>query len=289
MACYHYSDVERHAEELRDKFVKHDGKEKLVVDDWTTPFYNWDIGMMCGMFIPLTQEHMANKEVQEWLMPRFSTTTDQDKAIFSMVMMATMKEYFSYEMYGRCGFPSVTLLGEAADWEMIMKRLDKFAEYGEEPTVWSNLLEPVLRRFITTFYIPDSNELKEFWMRAVYSAGKFGSGLSPTFGGWLTAFMYWTKEGGRTRRAENGANGKESLVLDGEIFPLIAQSMRGVPVGVVEIPVTVQAIDLGLSFDTRIVADSMGMAVKKGDKPRDGTTVQPVSGWWMLEYGREPR
>jgi hypothetical protein len=171
---------------------------------------------------------------------------------------------------------------------MILKRLDKFAEYGEEPTAWSNLLKPVMRRFIATFYLPDSNELKEFWMRAVHSSGRFGSGPAPTFDGWLTAFMYWTKEGGRTRRTENGANGRESLVSDGEIFPLIAQSMRGVPVGVVEIPVTVQAIDLGLSFDTRIVAGSMGMAVKKGDKLRDGTTVQPVSGWWMLEYGREP-
>jgi hypothetical protein len=61
--------------------------------------------------MPLMQEHMADEDVQEWLLPQFTTTTVQDRAIGSMVMMATMKHYFTYIMLCGCGFPSVTLLG----------------------------------------------------------------------------------------------------------------------------------------------------------------------------------
>jgi ATP-dependent phosphoenolpyruvate carboxykinase len=89
--------VSNNAEELRDKFVKHDGKKNLVIVN-PAPFFQWDVGMMAGMFIPLMQEHMADRDVQDWLMPKFTTTTDQDMAVSSMVMMATMKEYFSYVM-----------------------------------------------------------------------------------------------------------------------------------------------------------------------------------------------
>jgi hypothetical protein len=49
----------------------------------------------------------------------------------------------------------------------------------------------------------------------------------------------------------------------------------------------VESLDLGIKFGTRIVAGSMGMTIK-GHKAKDGgTIVQPCSGFWMLEYGRE--
>jgi hypothetical protein len=203
-------------------------------------------------------------------------------AVFSMVMMATMREYFNYGMRGGCGFPSVTLQIEAADWEMILTRLAKFAEYGTEP---------VINRFFATFYLPNSTELKEFWMRALHSAGNPGSdGPLPTLDGWMTAFMYWIKHGDRTRTEKNGANGRQYLVLDDEVFPLIFQSMRGDPVGVVEVPVTVKALDLGFRLNTHIVAGSMGMTVKAGGRYA-GSVVQPCSGWlcWSMDARRGSR
>jgi hypothetical protein len=228
--------VKRHAEKLRAKFVKHDGKKNLMV--WNDlPFHMWDVGCMAEKITPLMEEHMADKDVRDWLLPDLSTTTDDDRAISSMVMMATMKHYFSHVMRSGCGFPSVTLQGEASDWEGILKRLDKFADYSTEPAAWSLLLKPVIKRFIATFFLPDSSELKEFWMHAVHSAGKWGSGDTvPTPDGWLTAFMYWDKEGVRNHEAPEGTNGTKAYGLDGETFPLIIPSMRGLPTGVVEVP-----------------------------------------------------
>jgi hypothetical protein len=54
------------------------------------------------------------------------------------------------------------------------------------------------------------------------------------------------------------------------------------------IAVIVKSFDLGICFKTRIVAGSMGMTVKEDNGKEGGTVVQPCSGWWMLEYTREP-
>jgi hypothetical protein len=107
--------VTSHAKELRANFVKHDGQQNIVVENWTMPFAHWNVGIMAQKFIPLMREHMVDDDVYDWLAPEFSTTTKLDKAVASIVMMATMKEYFTYVLRGGCGFPSVTLQGEAAD------------------------------------------------------------------------------------------------------------------------------------------------------------------------------
>lgn len=194
-----------------------------------------------------------------------------------MVIMATTKEYFSYAMRGGCGFPSFTLHGEAADWEMILTRLDRFAEYGAEPGAWSKLLQSVIKRFIATFYLPESKELKKFWMHANHSEGEWGSSSpAPTFDGWLTAFMYWDKNGERVYEAPKKSNDRKPFRLDCGTYPILYQSMLGVPTGFVQVPVVVETYDLHIRFDTRIVAGSMGVTLK--DHQGAGMTVQPCPG-----------
>jgi hypothetical protein len=266
--------------------------------------------MMAKKFVPLMEAKIVDPEVRDWLVPTFSTTTENDRVVSSMAMMATMKEYFRFTMKGGCGFPSVTLLGEAGDWDKILTRLDKFAQYGDETATWSMLLTTILRRFIGTFFFPDSTQLKQFWMQAIHATGEWGSGRDrPTFDGWLTALIYWDMYGAcMAKKSTVNAAGKESLVLDGVAFLIIDQSLNGIPSAIMEIPVIVQAHHLGLEFNTRIIVGSMGMTIrhgpkKKADAPDSGkvkqgklalaakdiaTTVQPCSGWWMIEDGRKP-
>jgi hypothetical protein len=78
--------------------------------------------------------------------------------------------------------------------------------------------------------------------------------------------MYWTKYGDRIKTEDNGSNGRQYLLLDGKVFPLICQNMLGVPVGDVEVLVIVEDHRLGLVLNTRIMAGSMGMTVKQVDK-----------------------
>jgi len=110
-------------------------------------------------------------------MPAFSTTTKSDQATASIIMMSAMQKYFSYACCILCGLPSVTLLGRKEDWQKMLNRLERLKSFGEEPTMWYGLLEPVFTKFVETFDNPDSEEIKDFWQKIVhYSSG--GSGPS---------------------------------------------------------------------------------------------------------------
>jgi hypothetical protein len=60
-----------------------------------------------------------------------------------------------------------------------------------------------------------------------------------------------------------------------------------VPSGVVEVPVLIKAFDQNMEYATTAVAGSIGMEILEDDEEK-GTTVQPRSGWWMVEETRKP-
>ena len=51
------------------------------------------------------QKHIIDKELQEWLMPDFTTTTTNGKVIASAVLMGAMSKYFDYSGRTGCGLP----------------------------------------------------------------------------------------------------------------------------------------------------------------------------------------
>jgi hypothetical protein len=132
----------------------------------------------------LIEEQLVDKEIRNWLIPDFSTTTDQDVAVASMTMMGAMKKYFTYEANTGCGFPSVTLLGDIEDWENMRKRLELLLSgtYGSDLTTWAGLLVPIFDRFILTFSTPDSQDLKDFWMQVAHASRRM-SGQTKRFSG----------------------------------------------------------------------------------------------------------
>jgi hypothetical protein len=286
--------VNAHAEELRQQFVSHEGQEDLILEFYQ-PFYSLDIGFMARQFTCLMEEKLVDADIRNWIIPGFTTTTDDDIAVASMAMMATMQKYFTYIGMSACGFPSVTLLGEVGDWENIVRRLDLLSRYGEEPAKWAELLRPVLNRFVATFSEPDSEELKDFWMKACYEQGASGSGQSDVWSGWITAFMYWDTLGKSMMHGEDDwiALDRTLFKLDGIQYPLITQ--KYVPNGTMEVPVIIKAFELEVEIETTIVAGSVGFTVAEqeveraeGGDEKVGEVVQPLSGWWMLEDGRKP-
>ncbi|KAH7114257.1 hypothetical protein B0J11DRAFT_594770 [Dendryphion nanum] len=210
--------VNAHVEELREKFVAHEGKKELVIVKEASSLKTAQVDDMARDFTRCMEEQLVDPELRNWIIAEFSTTTPNDVAVASMVMMSTLKGYFDYSTLFGCGLPSVTLLGEREDWEMLLKRLDKLDQFGPEPTQWTKLLRAVLRRFVATFSDPESKELKKFWLQIVHANRQRGSGLpNSSFSGWITVFAYW-----------------------------------------------------------------------EGKTADDGSTVQPRSGWWMLEKSRRP-
>jgi len=184
--------VNGNAELLRSQFVTHEGKKELVVKAVGTR-YTVDFGHMARTMTDEIQKNVVDPSLREWIMPEFSTTTTNDTTVCSMVMMATLKEYFSYKFMLMCGIPRVRLEGEKRDWENILERLEKLKEYGLQSIAWYHLLVPIVSRFVKAFDEPNGMENVDFWQRVAHY---HGGGSGPTWlSGWITAFCVFDAQG----------------------------------------------------------------------------------------------
>jgi len=191
--------VNGNAEALRSLFVLHDGKKELELTimmeeeaekvDWG-PVVQVLVETMNGEI----QKNVVNLELRQWIIPAFSTTNANDRLVAGMVMMATVKEYFTFRtILLLCGIPRVTLEGEKDDWVHILNRIEKLKEFGPQTTAWYRLLHPILSRFVKAFDKPDSPEILEFWSKVAHFEDS-GSGLM-SLSGWITAFMAFDEKG----------------------------------------------------------------------------------------------
>lgn len=288
--------VNANAEQLRSHFVDHEGKKTLCID--VRPYRVWDVDM--GKFAQemtlLIEKNVVDPKLRNWIIPNFSTTTYHDKSVASIVMMGTLQRYFEFNMMCGCGFPSVTLLGERADWVEILRRVRKLPKYGSQPTEWSLLLIPIVEHMIESFDRPDSQQVKDFWLRACHSAGQDGSWDYETLSGWITAFCFWSEDGTRTMNlSDEDLQGyrnptpladRKRLILNNTAYPIMFPSK--IPKGVVSVPVIIQDQATYLEYETTMVAGSVGMTATATGGGEGLTTVQPRSGWWMLQDSVKP-
>jgi len=280
--------VNSNAEAVRGLFVAHKGKKYRGIDISPHLVSFLDKGQFAQLMTNLIEKDLVDTELRNWIMPNFTTTTDNDKSVAAIVMIGTLQKYMGYSIRGGCGFPSVTLLGERSDWEEILRRVKKFPSYGTQPTEWSKLLVPVIRHLIESFYRPASPEIKDFWLRACHSAGAGGTGDIQTLSGWITAFCFWSETGKclalykpRLKYYATPIADRKKLKLDGVEYPFIDRD--SIPKGIVSVPVTVIDEAKELVYQTTIVARSVGMTAKTVGDLKDQVAVQPRSGWWMLE------
>ncbi|QYT05907.1 hypothetical protein H0G86_012782 [Trichoderma simmonsii] len=241
--------VNGHAEEMRRFFVTHEGKKQLV----------------------------------SWMLPNFSTTTSEDVTTAAVVMMATVKEYFEYIAMGGCGFPSVRLLGERADWVSLLEKIAKLATYGDELSVWSSLLTKVAEKMVETFDKPDSQITKDFWMKAVHHDGKDGSGTVKSLSGWITAFCYWDAEGKKTyhlRDVEGPAADRKRFIIDDTAFPIIRAA--DVSIALAEVPIMFLDYGSFTCYETTAIAGFVGAKSSATEDRNQHDTFQPQSGYWVL-------
>ncbi|KAL8734228.1 MAG: hypothetical protein Q9166_001714 [cf. Caloplaca sp. 2 TL-2023] len=282
-----------HAEELRGQFVAHEGKKELELK-YDGSRYTVDFGLFAKQMGELIEKNVVDPELRRWMMPAFTTTSPNDVVVASILLMGATQKYFDFKCCIMCGLPSVTLLGEKADWELILTRIEKLKEYGEEPTQFYNLLKPVISRFVTSFDKPTSKQTIDFWQHIAHHLHG-GSGPS-YYSGWITAFCFWDADGKSMYRSQSsGASsghtkdvdwqeGRSVLKLDGVAYHLIESDE--VPPGYTSVPVKVD--DNGYEFMATMVAGSVGTKYISSKGPQAHCdTVQPESGWWMFQNTKE--
>ena len=228
----------------------------------------------------LVEENVVDPELREWVMPAFTTTTRQDNIIASILLMGVTQKYFEYKCYLLCGLPSVTLLGEKTDWELIHRRLDKLETFGVEPSQFCHLLRPVLSRFVKSFDEPTSEDTIGFWQQIAHHH-EGGSGPS-YYSGWITAFCFWDEDGKSLHQYP--PRFEDTLRLDGVAYDRVESG--DVPPGYSSVPVKVD--DNGHDFDAMMVAGSVGINFTSSrDELANGVvgldTVSAETGWSMFE------
>ena len=97
------------------------------------------------------------------------------RVVASVIMMGVLQKYFSYGCGITCALPSVALLGERSNWEIILWRIKKLPLLGNEPAIFYELLKPVIARFVQYFTSPTSEDTRDFWQRIAHK--RSGSGV----------------------------------------------------------------------------------------------------------------
>ncbi|KAJ6467775.1 hypothetical protein C8R45DRAFT_1019076 [Mycena sanguinolenta] len=305
--------VNANAERLRASFVAHEGKQTLTVRR-----QGLDFAAMARQMTDLLATVVVDPTLRAWVMPDFSTTSVKDTTVGAIVMMSMLKSYFEYVFEGiECGIPRVTLDGTKADWEGILRRLEKLKEYGIETTAWYHLLVPVISRFVTAFDAPDAASNVEFWQQVAHFV-RGGSGPS-YYSGWITAFCVFNEEGKWIGLPLNqdvpvspeppeSLSAKEfwmrygsypsRLTLDDTPFHKV--DSNNIPSSYIDVPVVVKnspgaepepctmiagvigtlATVTSANMDKDGKSDDGNLNTDKHETARD--TVQPVTGWWMF-------
>ena len=176
--------INANAEKLRNMFVEHEGKKKLVVrrDDFVkgSPDNPWP--EVFDEFSEQIRKYIGEK-THLLLTPEFSTTGPTEKAAAQVVLMDSFKEYFDYTFTTLCGIPEITLEGTVDDWKKLRDRVLGLAQYDLD--WWITAVKPVLDQFIAA---ASGSVDREFWSDFYKEDG--GSG-EPYITGWIcTLFPY---------------------------------------------------------------------------------------------------
>ena len=97
--------------------------------------------------------------------------------------MDSLKDYFSYIVYTRCGIPQITLEGTVDDWKKLRDRALGLAQY--DLVWWVEALEPVLDQFVAA---ASGSVDQQFWSTMYKQIN--GSGGSYVTGWIITLFPY---------------------------------------------------------------------------------------------------
>jgi hypothetical protein len=214
--------VNKNAEALRSKFVKHEGKAEITIhrDHFSkgSPDNDWMGGF--SEFSDRIAEHIGDSN-RRLVVSDFSTTGPIEKAASEVVLMDTVKAYFDYRCRTMCGIPEITLLGGKGDWESIRQRAARFSDFG--CSEWLRHLLPVLDRFVSVFEgSADPAFWEEFYKVRGGSGGPFVNGAINVFFPYLergeaNSHLDW-KEWGRGPTTDSIPRGLSEVPFTWEYF-----------------------------------------------------------------------
>ena len=200
LICQQFGEyVKQNAEQLRDKFVSHDGTMDLVVAT-NRDLFAKDADWQAVMDDFSKQiENNTKSDIVNTIKANFTTTGSSERIASEVTLMKVVKPYFKYTViYAGCGIPSITLEGTPEDWQKVLDKTKTLSQYGLE--WWTSDLEVILKEFVKA---SEGNADRGFWQDIVMKnrpgEGHRGKDCSPDKGhklnGWFVKFFPFNKDG----------------------------------------------------------------------------------------------
>mmetsp|Transcript_17024 Transcript_17024/g.39341 ORF Transcript_17024/g.39341 Transcript_17024/m.39341 type:complete len:369 (-) Transcript_17024:136-1242(-) len=256
--------VNGRAEQLRDKFVSHEGKKELVVTAMGN-IMTADFGDMTRCMLDEITRNIKDPDLREWFLPGFSTSTGVDDICAAAASMCTLQAYFDYKFTLMCGIPQVTLLGNTEDWKRLRNKIERLVEFETADGVlkpWVSLLRRVCDNFVESSETGSEHNL-DFWDTVAHH---HGGGSGPSYlSGWVTVFSYFDNEGQVTKTTD------EPRYNDG-IWPAI--NSNDLNPNVVSCPMLID--DNGVEYDGRLFVGQMAYEMEKQEST---ATLKPRNDW----------
>jgi len=264
--------VRLHAEQLRPRLVRHDGRKRLTVSvqgAMPTDATSW------AEAVAAFRERLAGEigDGRARLFEcDFSTSTDVERVASQIVLFDAYSPYFSLWMMCVCGIPRITLTGTVDDWRRIRERIDVIAEL--DLGLWCRSLAPIADQFVRA---AAGDVDVAFWRRIYNPLDAYGGKLIT---GWITRLYPYVQGDG----AQDMRNPMLELPIDEPKQRTTASDRRYSGPGIRSdtIPntrsrVIVHVVD-HVAREQRAVALVAGVVAVAQE--RDGA-LRPVVGWHL--------
>eukprot|EP01084_Bolivina_argentea_P022842 42489_1 len=116
--------IDVNAEKLRSKYVKHNGKKKLIIDrpEFIKGSKNNNWTSVINEFNEQIDKYTVDN-ISKLLENNFSVSSNLDKISTKISLMSACKHYFAYIMRCGCGFHQITLDGNKNDWISLKNKI----------------------------------------------------------------------------------------------------------------------------------------------------------------------
>lgn len=288
--------VEQNAEQVRRKWVCHEGKKTLEVrcDEFRLGSRNDWASVVDGK--PDCFSAQISKNVVDGLplelLPAFTETSSEENIALKITVMDVTKSFFDFKCTTMCGFPFMIMEGKPEDWQLLRRHAELLIMNRCERTFaerWCGALLPVLDKFIQEYNNAISGTImpdEQFWNSMCKRGGTSGSGSRTWFNGWINIFfpyirerlnpymVPYSSENGYVKEGRDG--GRYGM---GAPFDVQGPDCADFPGGLAAAPVLWDY--LGKQIDLKFKAGFVG-----AEQDQATGTVRPVVGWFIAHAGQ---